>query len=1085
MSSQSDIHSEDSEDELWSTFASSSSQISSRPPTSSFPALTTASSSSTRPLKRRLPSCENLSDRATKKCNKTHNISFTKSVLQLKERQPFIIAGFQDVPDEDNFRSVLGLPTGVCWEIARLISMGRLPNIALDDVHQLTGSNTTAAPKTVETIMKEKMREISIDAAFAAERKSQSPWEELDYEKEALRLDPNAALGNCSQYPKRYGGKVCFTGTIEVAQDKVNVVLDRCTLSSSYRLGRRFGSSSFLRLKIPARILHSPDNRLKEFFQNPFIIFGSVFRSFYAKDATVFLFRTREKYSQGTIQDSTDGLSLFEFLDQFNPLKLNEEQALCKWASRFALGLSNSVPGPIIDPANAEEHGDFMSPSRSNMTDGCGLSNLAFNIKLRFDFQLEATPCAVQVRHGGRKGMLLMYPDSTLHTVPKIAFRTPSQVKITYGDEAKAHPANSTVDILRFSRTKCPARISPEVIINLEHNGVPAEVFISMQNKFIAEGVNDLLQWAKEPGPDTPEAMLRLWKAVENAEGVYYARRVREAAGEARFRGFGERYNDAAQEEEEEDPDLFDTAIHERSTAWWPDYISGCPSSLAETVMALLDSGFTPKSLPVLRAKLKQIVQTKIRYRSQHFKYDVLQSAGAFVVPDSWGVLEENQIHFKSSRREFTTDDGLETDTIIGDVLMTRNPCKVPSDVRKLQAVKHSQLHDLVDVIVCSVKGERRLLDFLAGGDYDGDRAIVIWDKAIVDPFTNASETFSDEPEGLDTCFTRDETTVKSFNAAYAEEPQEVKAAELQKYLLGSLRDPSAVGQYSGYHDNWMVQKGYDHPQTIELAYKFCKILDSSKTGYNIKQDTRNADAKMYGHGRGPAWKNHQKEAAGFAMNTLPLMRKVDQTNPRLSRPFIMDVLGAAATSREEAWLTDAQRLFEEVEKEQVVFDPDLAKPWKDFADFVVGRVRKKDMNPKKDLVAIGEHVRNMYRRHSEEVRKGQPKSSSNTRGGFTDRPIEVRQDALRTLSRDFAASPSPEQLLSIFDPVIIARLRASYAYIYDHEESSRFKDGWTRFPWNMALGDLCKIKAAAAGPHKAVTVNFYERFKLGGDRRG
>jgi hypothetical protein len=30
----------------------------------------------------------------------------------------------------------------------------------------------------------------------------------------------------------------------------------------------------------------------------------------------------------------------------------------------------------------------------------------------------------------------------------------------------------------------------------------------------------------------------------------------------------------------------------------------------------------------------------------------------------------------------------------------------------------------------------------------------------------------------------------------------------------------------------------------------------------------------------------------------------------------------------------------------------------------------------------------------------------------------------------------------------------------------------------------MCRIKAAALGPHKAVTINFYERFKLGGDRR-
>jgi hypothetical protein len=38
---------------------------------------------------------------------------------------------------------------------------------------------------------------------------------------------------------------------------------------------------------------------------------------------------------------------------------------------------------------------------------------------------------------------------------------------------------------------------------------------------------------------------------------------------------------------------------------------------------------------------------------------------------DFWGVLGENEIHFKSGRRQFTNHDGLETDTVIGDVLVS------------------------------------------------------------------------------------------------------------------------------------------------------------------------------------------------------------------------------------------------------------------------------------------------------------------------------------------------------------------------------------------------------------------------------
>ncbi|KAJ7660062.1 RNA dependent RNA polymerase-domain-containing protein [Mycena rosella] len=883
--------------------------------------------------------------------------------------------------------------------------MGRTSDVFLEDLQQLTGCNADAAPRTVQTILDENSRDISTDAAFAAERESICPWTELDLEEAAINANPNAALGNSPDYPNGYGGKT----------------------------------------------LHSVNNGLKEFFQRPFVIWGSVFRAFYAKDGTVFLFKTRETYKNGGFLESTSGLTLFEFLNEFNPLNLNSNQPICKWASRFALGLSNSVPGPVIGPADVVEIDDIMSPTQSNMTDGCGISNLAFNLKLRRDFNLDSTPCAVQIRHGGRKGMLLVSPESSSSDTPKLAFRNPSQVKIKYNEQAQAHPANSTVDVLRFSRTKTPARISPEVIVNLEHNGVPPNVFVAMQDAYIAQGVDDMLSWAKEGGRDKPDDMFQLWSAVEKSEGVYFSRRVREAGGEARFRGLGDR--DTQQEDDEEDPENFDKAIQERSSAWWPDYISGCPSQLAETVMVLLDAGFTPQSLPVLRDKLKQIVRYKIKNRADHFKYEVAQSASAFVVPDFWEALEENEIHFKSSRREFQTG-GIETDMVIGDVLMTRNPCKVPSDVRKLKAVKHHKLQDLVDVIICSVKGQRRLLDFLAGGDYDGDTAIVIWDKEIVDSFVDAPERFSTEPPGLDACFTRDETTVAQFIASSTGKAPAVQAAELQRYLLGSLRDPSAVGQYSGYHDNATLKNGYDNPRTVKLAYQFCKILDSHKTGYIIKPETRSADSKQHAHPRGPAWKSRKKGNEGRIMNSSFLERKINPGNQMLARPFIMDVLNNAAVTQQDRWLQRAEQLFLPWESDKrTVVDPDLTRPWKDFQEFATRRQAEGDDTPAQDLAIIIRHQRYKEPQLQEII----PQTSQ--ANAFTGRSIEVRQDTLRAVSRDFAASPTPQHLKTIFDPVLISRLRASYAYIYDNQRH-KYGVGWSRFPWDVALGGIFKTPA-------------------------
>lgn len=77
------------------------------------------------------------------------------------------------------------------------------------------------------------------------------------------------------------------------------------------------------------------------------------------------------------------------------------------------------------------------------------------------------------------------------------------------------------MDILRFSHTKTPAKLSEEVIKNLHHNGVPASVFIGLLQQRLQEVVDGLTAW------EGPDAMPKLWKAVETAEGVIGARKAR------------------------------------------------------------------------------------------------------------------------------------------------------------------------------------------------------------------------------------------------------------------------------------------------------------------------------------------------------------------------------------------------------------------------------------------------------------------------------------------------------------------------------------------------------------------------------
>jgi RNA-dependent RNA polymerase len=78
-----------------------------------------------------------------------------------------------------------------------------------------------------------------------------------------------------------------------------------------------------------------------------------------------------------------------------------------------------------------------------------------------------------------------------------------------------------------------------------------------------------------------------------------------------------------------------------------------------------------------------------------------------------------------------------EAEKILGDVLVTKNPCSHPGDIRKLKAVWKEELKHLVNVVVFSCKGIRPEQNKMSGGDLDGDSYMIIWDEDLVKDFQN------------------------------------------------------------------------------------------------------------------------------------------------------------------------------------------------------------------------------------------------------------------------------------------------------------------------------------------------------------
>ena len=289
------------------------------------------------------------------------------------------------------------------------------------------------------------------------------------------------------------------------------------------------------------------------------------------------------------------------------------------------------------------------------MTDGCGFANLAALCSIKEVLELDSIPTAVQCRVAGAKvcficstvthshcrpikGLLLLHPDPCRNSFsePEVYLRD-SQRKITY--PALCDMAHLTVDVIRTSHLTTPARLSYETIINMAENGVSHDLFFGILQLGVGTILEDLFSWPDDPLPPNAtslESMRTLHKNVNRAGAVTSAKLARLDISYARAKGY---IWDHRQEEGDEDSELLVDDLP-RSTAWWPDYTSGQPSSLEETVLVLIESGFHPLTEWVLQEKLKQVINTALnKFSISKPKIPLAESCSAFVVPGEFDPM--------------------------------------------------------------------------------------------------------------------------------------------------------------------------------------------------------------------------------------------------------------------------------------------------------------------------------------------------------------------------------------------------------------------------------------------------------------
>jgi RNA-dependent RNA polymerase len=168
-------------------------------------------------------------------------------------------------------------------------------------------------------------------------------------------------------------------------------------------------------------------------------------------------------------------------------------------------------------------------------------------------------------------------------------------------------------------------------------------------------------------------------------------------------------------------------------------------------------SGISILSDPLLRKILELIVRKNLKELKEKARLPVPFNSGRnmFGCVDEYRVLEYGQVFL-----QYTTEAGMKIHT--GRVMVTKNPCMHPGDVRMFTAVNRPELHHIRDCIVFPQKGHRPHPDEMAGSDLDGDEYTVIWMEELFIKKNCEAMVFPDHPvENLDVQEIEDEHTLQ------------------------------------------------------------------------------------------------------------------------------------------------------------------------------------------------------------------------------------------------------------------------------------------------------------------------------------
>lgn len=150
----------------------------------------------------------------------------------------------------------------------------------------------------------------------------------------------------------------------------------------------------------------------------------------------------------------------------------------------------------------------------------------------------------------------------------------------------------------------------------------------------------------------------------------------------------------------------------------------------------MLSCGYCPSSEPYLSMMLQAFRASKIQELKSKARIFVPKGRCLMGCLDETGTLNYGEVFIQIScppgNKQFH-DVGNHANSIIeGKVIVAKNPCLHPGDIRILLAKNTLKLHHMVDCIVFPQHGQRPHPDECSGSDLDGDVYFASWDESLI-----------------------------------------------------------------------------------------------------------------------------------------------------------------------------------------------------------------------------------------------------------------------------------------------------------------------------------------------------------------